>query len=120
MTVLINIEHFRQVSLQNPTFAKEIIERFLLQSQIYRAQLDAGIKQHDFRAIKTVMQQLKSQAMVFGAARLVQLIKRIEMANLDRYEQFQPVVNDAYELFNNLVEEVKKTKSVLGSETSNK
>lgn len=111
MTVLINIDHFKHVSLQDSAFAQEIIERFLIQAQLYKAQLDTGIKKQDFRVIKNAMQQLKSQAMVFGASRLVQLIKRIEMANLDRYEQFQPVVSDAYQLFINLLEEVKLMKS---------
>lgn len=110
MAALIDVTHFKTVSLGNPSFAREIIDRFLVQSQLYKAQLDTGMEQQDFRIIKNTMQQLKAQALVFGAVRLVQLIKRIEMANLDRFEQFMPVVADAYRLFTVLVEEAEQSK----------
>ena len=109
---LINVEYFKKVSLNNAAFSLEIIERFLVQSEQYQTDLEASIGKDDFIGIKSVMQQLKSQAQVFGADPLVEKIKRIEKAHSDKIDKYREHIVDTKQTFENLVSEVDAMKSL--------
>jgi HPt (histidine-containing phosphotransfer) domain-containing protein len=108
---LINLDIFRKVSLNNDSFSQEIINRFLQQSQEYSSQLDASINDNDFRGVKSVMQQLKSQAQMFGADDLVGKIRKIERANSEKYDQHKEHVLETKSEFESLVKEVESMQS---------
>jgi len=107
---LVNVEYFKKVSLNNETFSLEIIERFLVQSEQYHADLETSIGNNDVSGVKSVMQQLKSQAQVFGAAELVEKIKRIEKAHSDKIEKYKAHIIDTKKTFENMVAEVDSMK----------
>ena len=107
---LVNLDFFKKVSLNNSSFSQEIIERFLQQSEEYRVKLEHSIANSDFKGVKSVMQQLKSQAKVFGADELVAKIRRIEKAHSEKYEQYEAHIKDTKAEFESLVQEVADMK----------
>ena len=104
---LVNVEYFKKVSLNNEAFSLEIIERFLVQSEQYQAELATAIAQDDFASIKSVMQQLKSQAQVFGASILVDKIRRIEKAHSDKIDKYKEHILETKQTFEELLGEVR-------------
>lgn len=108
---LINLDIFRKISLNNDSFSQEIIDRFLQQSEEYSEKLEESINRNDFRGVKSVMQQLKSQAQMFGADDLVGKIRKIERANSEKYEQHRAHVMETKSEFENLVTEVQSMQS---------
>ena len=104
---LINVAYFKKVSLNNDAFCLEIIERFLEQSEEYKADLESSINTSDFVGVKSVVQQLKSQAKVFGANSLVDQIRRIEKAHSDKFDKYHDHILETKASFESLVEEVK-------------
>lgn len=107
---LINVDYFKKVSLNDSAFSLEIIERFLAQSEEYQADLESSIGKSDFVGVKSVMQQLKSQAKVFGANNLVDKIRRIEKAHSDRFDKYKEHILDTKATFEDLVTEVSTMK----------
>ncbi|MGB0525196.1 MAG: Hpt domain-containing protein [Flammeovirgaceae bacterium] len=111
---LINVEYFKKVSLNNSAFSLEIIERFLTQSEEYQNDLESAITSSDFAGVKTVMQQLKSQAQVFGANHLVDKIRRIEKAHSDRFDKYKEHILDTKSTFEDFIDEVNSMKQLFG------
>ncbi len=109
---LIDLAHFENVALNNPKFALEIITRFLNQASGYRKDLKAAMATGDFWSIKQTFQNLKAQALVFGAQRLVQQIRRIEIAPISRYEEHRLAVEEAVKLFEELLEGIEEVKPI--------
>ncbi len=64
-----------------------------------------------FKGVKSVMQQLKSQAQMFGADGLVAKIRKIERANSEKYEQHKDHVLETKSEFESLVQEVESMQS---------
>ena len=110
---LVNLDFFKKVSLNNDDFSNEIIDRFLTQSEEYRSQLDDSMQKDDFRGIKSVMQQLKSQAALFGANGLVEKIRKIERAHTEKYTQYQGHILDTKSEFEALVSEVSSMRGAI-------
>lgn len=108
----IDISHFERVALGDRQFASEIISRFLSDAAIYRLALRKNMENKDFLAIKRVLQQLKSSGQVFGAVDFVENVRRIEMADLDKYDQLKPKIEEAYGQLLQMIEEVKDIQKV--------
>jgi len=102
---VIEYSQLLKVSLGDEAFAKEIVQRFLRDASVYKHVLDRGLRNKDFIEIKKVLQQLKSSAQVFGAVTLVENIRKVEMADLTKYDQYEGLVKSTYSLLQDLEKE---------------
>jgi HPt (histidine-containing phosphotransfer) domain-containing protein len=104
---LIDFEFFKRVSLGDPNFAREIVEKFILDSKHYFAEIEVAISQQDFLRIKRVALQCKSSGQVFGVKPFLALIKKIEIADYKMFNESKDLVLSFKSMFEQFVEEAK-------------
>ena len=104
---LVDRRYFLEVALGDREFAYTIIEKVMAQSQFFLADLSKAMEESDFWRIKQVLQQMKSQALIFGSKPLAQMISRLERANVNQYEQYQEQVVVALGRYREMLQELE-------------
>ncbi len=107
---LIDVEFFKRVSLGNPNFAQEIVQKFLSDSKHYMAEIEVALHQQDFLRIKKVASQCKSSGQVFGVKPFLALIKKIEIADYKLFNESKDLVANFKIMLEQFVEEAKELK----------
>jgi signal transduction histidine kinase/DNA-binding response OmpR family regulator/HPt (histidine-containing phosphotransfer) domain-containing protein len=75
---IINLEYFREYSLDDRDFEKELVEIFLKETPIYMNELNLEIEKENFGGIKNAAHKMKSPLGIFGALDLIKSFTNIE------------------------------------------